>query len=270
MSGHAIITGGSSGIGLAFAKLLGAEGLNISIIARDESKLKKAVIEIESTITHGAKVQWFSADVGDDQLCATAVANAIESFGPPTWAIACAGIVHAGRFIDQTILDHQKQFGTNYFGTVNFVQAVIPTFQKGATANLVIVGSGAAFSGIYGYGSYGPSKFAVRGLAETLRVELHELGITVTLVCPADTNTPQLIAELHERHLVTNHLAQAGEVYSAAQVAKKAITYAKQKKFLVTFGWRLSILSVFHSLIGAPFRGYQVRLAQKLNTKNDN
>src|SRR5262245_1258901 len=88
---------------------------------------------------------------------------------------------------------------TNYFGSLNFAHAVVPSMIENGGGPLVFVSSAAAICGIYGYSSYGASKFAVRRLAETLRVELRRDGIAVTLVYAPDTDTPQLAGERADR-----------------------------------------------------------------------
>ena len=80
----------------------------------------------------------------------------------------------------------------DYFGTLHAVRAVVPSMIERQRGHLVLVGSTAALIGVFGYSAYAPAKYAVRGLAETLRVELAPHGIVVACVYPPDTKTPGL------------------------------------------------------------------------------
>ena len=122
---------------------------------------------------------------------------------------------------------------------------------------LIFIASGAAFVGLFGYSSYGPSKFAVRALAESLRVELKSRGISVTLVCPGDTNTPQHTEELPMRPKVTRILAGNGHILAPETVAESLVRSAERGQFLVTFGWQLQALGRMHSFIAPAVMGYQ-------------
>jgi NAD(P)-dependent dehydrogenase (short-subunit alcohol dehydrogenase family) len=115
----------------------------------------------------------------------------------------------------------------------------------------------AALVGIYGYSGYAPSKFAVRGLAEVLRVELGECGIAVTLARPPDTNTPQLEVETKLRPRPTKEIAGVAGVWDPDKVALAIVTGARKGRFIVAPGMQLRLLSSVHSMIAPAFRIYQ-------------
>lgn len=255
---HAIITGGSSGIGLALARELVRMGFKVSLLARNVERLERARESLGP-----ANAQIFSVDVGDDKACKRAVEAAIASFGPPSWAIACAGIVEPGHFRDLSAQSHENQLRTNFLGSLNFARAVTPQLKAGQRSHLIFVSSGAAFAGIYGYSAYAPSKFAVRALAEILTVELAADGVVVSLVMPADTDTPQLRAEIPLRPAVTRHLAGKSRVWQPEHVARRIIRLASRNRFLITFGPHLHALAWLHSMIGSGFRQWQRGLARR-------
>ena len=257
MRGHAIITGGSSGIGFATAKLLASRGVSVSIIARNLERLTAAKEQISQAAKGDARVEMYQCDVRDALACQNVVGSAVALMGKPEWAISSAGMVRPGTFLSQSLEDYNDQIQTNYLGSLHFAKAVCPHMVGNASAKLVFIASGAAFVGLFGYSSYGPSKFAVRALAECLRVELKTHGISVTLVCPGDTDTPQLAAELPMRPKVTSLLANGGSVLSPETVAEKLVWASTRGRFLVTFGWQLRFLGRTHSLIAPLVRRYQ-------------
>ena len=126
MSRHAIISGGSSGIGLAAARQLVERGHTVSLIARDRQKLEVAAESLRAATSRDAVVRTFEADVSRNEHCRRAVEQAIALSGPPEWVVASAGIVRPGVFLEQTADDHRMQMDTNYFGAVHLAYAALP------------------------------------------------------------------------------------------------------------------------------------------------
>lgn len=263
MTGHAIITGGSSGIGLAIARTLSARGISVSLIARNREKLAAARETLQASSDGKTSIQTFSADVRDADELRRAIEAAVDGLGTPGWGISCAGIVIPGIFVNQSLRDHEDQWRTNYLGSLQFTHFVLPHLEKASRPRLVLIASGAAFTGLYGYSSYGPAKFAVRGLAESLRVELKPRNVSVTIAFPGDTDTPQLRAELKLRPKVTSELASGSGVMSPDKVARGIVEAAERGDFQVTFGWQLRLLARTHSLISPLLRRYQDWLVKR-------
>lgn len=263
---HAVITGGSSGIGLALAHLLAAEGHAITILARDETRLEDARKAL-TTSCPGARVHTISVDVADAEACRGAVEQAVSLFGVPGWAIASAGIVEPGSFLQQDLSVHERQMRTNFFGSLHLAHAVVPYMKEAGSGHLVFIASGASLFGIYGYAAYAPSKFAVRGLAETLRVELAPLGITVSLAYPPDTDTPQYAGEVLSRLPATSAITASGGLWQADEVAHRILRAVKRGRFTVTPGWRLSLLGRCHSVLGPLLRSYQSWVVRRTNNR---
>ena len=263
MPGHAIITGGSSGIGLAIAKSLSSRGASVSLIARNRDRLAAAREAVAAAGGGASAVQTFSADVRDPDDLRQAITSAVDGLGAPDWGISSAGIVIPGKFVNQTLRDHEDQWRTNYLGSLQFAHFILPHLEKAPRPRLVLIASGAAFTGLYGYSSYGPAKFAVRGLAESLRVELKPRNVSVTIAFPGDTDTPQLHAVRKLRPAVTRKLASSGGTMSPEAVAKGIVAAAERGDFQVTFGWQLRVLARTHSLIAPLLRNYQDWLVKR-------
>lgn len=182
---HVVITGGSEGIGLETARLALARGASVSIVSRSAEKLAAANDSL------GGRAATAAADVTD----ATALGRALALLSPCDVLIACAGAAEPGRFEQLDDATFRAQMELNYFGTLNAVRVVTPSMRERGRGHIVLVASTAALIGVFGYSAYAPTKFAVRGLAETLHGELTAHGIVVSIVYPPDTETPGFARE---------------------------------------------------------------------------
>ncbi len=250
--GLAIVSGGSSGIGKACAGKLIELGYDVALLARDPVRLKQARAELWERRS-GAVVLTEAVDVGDRAACEAAVARLIETHGAPAWLIASAGMARPGLFLEQPVEDHLAQLQVNYLGTLHLIKSAAPAMVRAGTGRIVMVSSGASFLGLYGFSAYAPSKFAVRGLAEILRLELSGAGISVTLACPPDTDTPQLAEEEKTIPALTRRITATTGVWSAEAVASAVIDAALKRRFLVGPGFAIRALASFHSIIGPIF-----------------
>ena len=265
---HAIITGGSSGIGKATAKLLAQQGVNISLIARDRSKLKVAQQEVNQVVSSAEqKVLTFSADVAIQSEITAAIEKAIAQLGTPQLLITSAGIAHPGYFAEIPLEVFEQTMAINYFGSLYAVRAVLPAMEQASGGNITLIASGAGLIGIYGYTAYCPSKFALRGLAESLRGELKPKGIGVTIVYPPDTDTPQLAAENKIKPAQTKKITATAKVWTAEAVAEQIIKGVKRGRFAIAPGIELTIVNRLHSLISPLLNWYFDRIIKHTNNE---
>jgi 3-dehydrosphinganine reductase len=247
---HAIITGGSSGIGKAVAKLLAREGANISLIARDRHKLEIAQQEITAvTIDSKQQILIQTADVAQRESIDLAIQKAIAQLGAPELLITSAGIAHPGYFAEIPLEVFEQTMAINYFGSLYSIKAVLPAMKQQHRGRIVLISSAAGLIGVYGYTAYCPSKFALRGLAESLRGELKPQGIGVTIVYPPDTDTPQLAAENKIKPPETKKITATAKTWTAKAVAQQIIQGVNRGKFAIAPGLELTILNRFHSLL---------------------
>lgn len=260
--GHAIITGGSSGIGLATAHRLVKAGMNVSLVARDPEKL--AIAQSTLTNTGSTQVKVFPTDVSDRPQAEAAMGGAIAALGTPNLLITCAGIAHPGYFRELPIDIFEQTMAINYFGTLYCIRAVLPAMEVRRQGHVVMVSSGAGLIGLYGYTPYSPSKFALRGLAESLRGEVKPSGIGVSIVYPPDTDTPQLEAENRTKPEETKRITATAETWSADGVAQEILRGVERRAFAITPGTEMSVLNRLHSLLAPGLNWYFDKLVAEV------
>lgn len=259
--GVAIVSGATSGIGLACARDLARRGHPIALIARDTVRLEQARQEV---LAQGAPdVFTMSLDVTDAEKCALVVAQIAQGCEKIDWLITCAGDVEPGLFASLDADAYRRQMDVNFFGTLNLAAPVARLMIAQSSGRIVLVSSGAAFIGIAGYSAYGASKFAVRGLGETLRVELAPHGVSCCVAFPPDTETPQLARERGLRPEITARIAASGGSMSAQAVAQRIISQALKGRFLLAPSPLMQALSWTHSLYRPFFLAKQERLMRQ-------
>ncbi|WP_375686993.1 SDR family oxidoreductase [Pseudooceanicola sp. LIPI14-2-Ac024] len=258
------ISGGSSGIGLEIARLLAAQGRVVVLMARDAARLEAAAADILDTV-EGARVLCLPLDVSDRAAVAEVTAQAVAAHGAPEIVVASAGIAEPGEFLDQSLDSHDAQMAVNYNGTLYLLHAAAPLMRDAGGGQMGLIASGAAFFGIYGYAAYAPSKFAVRALAEVLRVELAPHKISVTLCYPPDVDTPQLEAEMRTKPEATRIISEGGGLWQPDEVARRMVTAMAKGTFAVTPGWQMWLLNWAAPLLRPALRWHQAGVIRKVS-----
>jgi 3-dehydrosphinganine reductase len=215
-----VITGGSSGIGLAVAGILAQSGADIWLIARDQKKLEKAKADLDLLkISSAQKIGFSQADVSIEKSAIQAYNSAKSALGLPDIIINSAGISHPGYFQELTTDLFRSQMEINFFGTLNIIRAAINDFIARGSGHIVNISSMAGVIGVFGYTAYGASKYAIRGLTDTLRAEMKPLGIKFSIVFPPDTDTPQLAYETQFKPFETKIISGTAGLTSPDKVA---------------------------------------------------
>uniref|UniRef100_A0AAQ4REP8 3-dehydrosphinganine reductase n=1 Tax=Gasterosteus aculeatus aculeatus TaxID=481459 RepID=A0AAQ4REP8_GASAC len=219
---HVVVTGGSSGIGKCIAIECYRQGAFITLVARDEAKLLQAKKELEKfAINDKQVVLCISVDISSEySQVESVIKQAQEKLGPVDMLVNCAGMAVSGRFEEMEVDRFKKLMEVNYLGSVYPTRAVITTMKERRMGRIMFVSSQAGQIGLFGYTAYSPSKFALRGLAESLQMEIKPYNIYVTLAFPPDTDTPGLAEENKNKPLETKLISETSGVCQPDQVAK--------------------------------------------------
>ncbi len=233
-----LITGGSSGIGLALARALVREGAHVCIVARGQARIDEAVAEL-SRLARGSEQVVFGAalDIGDSAQIDAAVEPILARLGGIDVLINNAGITHPAAFVDtpREVVDDIMRI--NVVGTFDMTRAFLPAMiAGGGGGQIAIVSSLAGLLGVYGFTAYAASKFALRGFAESLRQELLVHRISLTVVFPPDTDTPMLRAENEIKPAETKALSGTVKPLPAEFVAAATIQGMRRRRFHVIPG----------------------------------
>ncbi|ENN77559.1 hypothetical protein YQE_05855, partial [Dendroctonus ponderosae] len=253
---HVVITGGSSGIGKALAILAAKKGAHVTIVARNVDKLRVAMQEIEDHANEAQKINSASIDVSDKEAIEKNFAELESTVGPIYMLVNCAGLAICGRLEDMKQNDVKHLINVNLLGTIYPIQAVLPKFKERKEGIIVLTASAVALMGMFGYSIYSSCKFALRGLAESLYMEVKPYNISVTLALPPDTDTPGFENENKTKPKETKIMSESGGLYSAETVATQLMNDALKQHFFSSVGFESFVLttlcigmSPFHSLV---------------------
>lgn len=229
-----IITGASSGIGLALAKAFSAEGARLSLAARSIGKLNELTKELEKEGTETIAVK---TDVSKEEECKALVEKTLDKYGRIDILVNNAGISMRAAFKDVEIDVLRKLMDVNFWGTVYCTKYALPSLLE-SKGSVVGISSIAGFIGLPGRSGYSASKFAMHGFLETLRVENLKTGLHVLVAAPGFT------ASNVRKAALTANGTQQGEtprkeekMMSAEEVAGHVIKAIKKRKrtLILTF-----------------------------------
>ncbi len=187
----AIVTGGSSGIGLAVARALGEEGYAVTVSARREDKLEAAAVELREA---GLEVEALAANMAHEEQIRALVAGHRERFGRLDVLVNNAGVGIGGAIADTETKKLDLQLDVNLRAVYLTTRECIPMLKDaGAEHGKALVASTASIAGKYGQGwlaAYSATKFGVVGFTQALHKEHAGDGIQATALCPGFVDTP--------------------------------------------------------------------------------
>ncbi|MFR9727780.1 SDR family NAD(P)-dependent oxidoreductase [Saccharopolyspora sp. MS10] len=210
----ALVTGGTSGIGLATARLLARDGAEVVIAGRDAERGKEA----ERAASGEGAVRFVAADLGD----LDSVHELARQTGPVDVLVNNAGIYPAAPTTEQTVQEYEHIFDVNVRGAYFLVAALVPHMLAKGEGAIVNVTSITASRGFAGSSAYGASKAALEALTRSWAAEFAPGGVRVNAVSPGSTRTEGVLRELGPEAdravteiLGITRLADAGEIAEA-------------------------------------------------------
>lgn len=208
----AVITGGSSGIGLATARLFAEEGAFVYLAGRRELELQEAVRQL------GDRASAVVADVtSSEDLNRLWHAVRLEHGGVDT-IVTAAGIVEHGTLAESTPEHFDRTFAVNTRGTFITVQAGLPLLRAGGA--VVLFGSSIAHVGLPMYTAYAASKAAVRSFGRSWAAELKHRDIRVNVLSPGATDTPMIDGQFPSREIADGARAMMREMIPMGRLGR--------------------------------------------------
>jgi NAD(P)-dependent dehydrogenase (short-subunit alcohol dehydrogenase family)/uncharacterized protein YndB with AHSA1/START domain len=261
-----LITGGSSGIGLAVAEALVAEGAEVALLARNEVGLAAAKRKLAES---GAKAVTVTADVTDREGLTAAIDEAARQLGGLDVLVTAAAGLSFGRFTETDPDDFEATVETVLGGTVDTIRAALPHLERSRGA-VVAIGSIAALMPLPGMAAYTASKHGLVGFLETVRIELEEGGSSVTLsvVHPGAVDTP-LWSNLESSTGLLPPSPPTPTLYSAEAVAEAVLTVVRRPRNELTVGGFARSQVAFYSHFGSLGRRAMRALARLEHTAGD-
>jgi len=261
-----LVTGGSSGVGLAVAQALAEDGAEVALLARNELGLAAAKRKLGGI---GAEAATVAADVTDREALTAAVDEAARQLGGLDVVVTAAVGLSFGRFVETDPEDFDATVETVLGGTVDTIRAALPHLERSHGA-LVTIGSIAAHMPLPGMSAYTASKHGLVGFLETLRVELEESGssVTLSLVNPGAVDTP-LWSNLESSTGLLPPSPPGPTLYSPESIAEAVVSVVRRPRNELTVGGLARGQVAFYSLFGSLARRAMRALERLEHTAGD-
>jgi NAD(P)-dependent dehydrogenase (short-subunit alcohol dehydrogenase family)/uncharacterized protein YndB with AHSA1/START domain len=261
-----LVTGGSSGIGLAVAEQLSREGARVALLARNELGLAAAKRRLAE---HGGEALTLAADVTDREALRAAVEEAVATMGGLDVLVTAAASLSFGRFVETEAEDFDSTVETVLGGTVDTIRVALPHLED-ARGAVVVVGSIAAHMPLPGMSAYTASKHGLAGFLETARVELEEAGssVTLSLVNPGAVDTP-LWNTLESATGLLPPSPPTPTLYSPESVAEAVLDVIRHPRDELTVGALARAQIAFYSHFGSVARRAMRTVARLEHTAGD-
>ena len=217
----AVVTGASSGIGAATAKMLAGEGAHLALAARREGSL----LEVQAGLPEGAKSLVHATDVTDRGQVGALVSRAEDELGPVEALVNCAGVMYYTLMKNAREEEWGRTVDVNCKGALNCVGAVLPAMLGRGRGHIITVTSDAGRAVFPGLAVYSASKFFVEALSRGLRLETAGTGIKVTTVQPGNVAT-DLLSHSADREALDLHGQPTGAKALDPEDVARAVVYA--------------------------------------------
>ncbi len=212
-----IVTGASSGIGLALSKILSEKGAKVALVSRSQEKLNNISKNLKDSFV-------VVADMSKEDEVRLMVNKVFDHYGSIDILINNAGIGYYASIEDTKIENLRKVFDLNTIGPLVAMQSVIPIMKKQGGGMIINISSGTALMYIPNMSVYSSSKRALGGISLTANEELKNHNIKVSVVYPTITDTNFLQNSIKEQNInLSNRNSQIPEIDSAEYVANKVL-----------------------------------------------
>lgn len=239
------------GIGLAIARELASRGSNIFIVALEQDHPLDVRDELAGEFPNG-RFGAAACDVSDYSAVERAVEQMLEELGSVDGVVCNAGFDVPGYFAEKSPDEFRRLMEVNYLGSVHAAKSVLPHLTAGSFISFT--SSMAGVTGVFGYSSYCPTKFAQVGLAETIAQELAPRGIQVSVLCPPDTDTPGFRDESKQPPIETAAVTDNTKLMKADDVARKFVDQLVKGKFHIKVNLSSHLIYRFKGLTPNLFR----------------
>jgi short-subunit dehydrogenase len=225
----AVVTGASSGIGQALARVLAEEGWKVGLLARRRENLEELAGAIQRA---GGKCEVAAADVGRRDQVLAAFETLRHSLGPIDLLIANAGTGAPTLLEPCNIEQIETMFRVNVLGVVYCIEAVLPEMLARQRGHLAAVSSLAAYKGLPGESAYCASKAALNTYMEGLRIHVRNRGIAVTTICPGFVRTPMTAVNSFKMPFLLE----------ADEAARRIARALRRRVKVYNFPWQMTLI----------------------------
>ncbi len=228
---NVVITGGGGGLGSALGEEFSYAGCNVALLDIDVEAAAVAADRIKRT--QAAAIE---CDVTDQTSCATAIAAAQAEIGPVDILVNNAGLSHRSGFADTDVAVLRRIMEINFWGSVHCTKEAYSTIvaRRGA---IVVISSTAGYAPLLGRTGYAASKHALHGFFATLRTELSDTGVDVTIAAPSFIDTPLRSHTVGGDGEITDHpQSRVGKMMSPEDAAERIVWAVERRRPTVILG----------------------------------
>lgn len=233
MSGLAVVTGGSAGIGAAFADRLAADGYELLLVARDETRLRERADALART--HSAAVEVLPADLATEAGVAAVAARLQER--PVDLLVNSAGTSLGQSFLKSTPEEEERLLRLNVYAVMRLTRAVLPSMVERRSGGVVNVSSIAGFAAGIPGSTYSASKAWVTNFSESMAYAVRRHGVRVLALCPGYVRTG-----LHQRAGIDMSKTPSWLWLDADRVAADGLRALARGKVVRVVDWRYRVM----------------------------